>query len=384
MEYLLPLEEKSLLEKACRKTSLNDFGSKVFLQPFRLLLKDLNQYNQYTAMGRITTHTILQQQLCARLTIEDRLKNDSSFGEQKIDRPLIIAGLPRTGTTHLHNLLSQVNSLRYLPFWQTLDPVLATSNQGKWDPRRLYNRLRLVAANYILPLFRRMHEMELDTPHEELTLSALCYRSFFFEGAFQVPNYRDWYAAQDNTQGYEYLKSILQILQTEEAPGNKRRNARWIMKSPQHVDQLDSILMAFPDAKIILTHRDPVRAVLSMITMILYASRQVYRPTRLREESRAWVDRLEGMLRRSQQQAQRLSPSQVLDIHFDEFMADPLNTIRQIQQFADIEIDDQSQRAIRTYLDHNTRDRHGRIDYHFEDLGLDEAEIKERFAFYRH
>jgi len=228
-----------------------------------------------------------------------------------------------------------------------------------------------------------MHEMETDDPHEELTVCALCYRSFFFEGAFQVPNYREWYAKNTHVKGYEYLKQTLQILQTETAPGEKNADARWVLKSPQHVDQLESIVKVFPDTKILLTRRDPVRAVLSMITMMLYSSRQVYKPTRLKEEALAWADRLEQMLRSSEEQAARIPGKQLMKVSFDELMSDPREMISRISQFAEVDLDAASWLSIGAHLKSHTRDRHGKIDYRFEDIGLNENEMKERFSFYK-
>jgi hypothetical protein len=147
------------------------------------------------------------------------------------------------------------------------------------------------------------------------------------------------------------------------------------------VDQLDTILTVFPDARLILTHRDPARAVLSMITMILYTSRQVYRPLRLREEARAWVDRLEQMLRRSQQQASLIPDDRIFHVSFDAFMHHPERTLEAICEFAEIDLDLSSRQAIRQHLATSTRDRHGRIDYRFGSLGLDETEIRSRFDF---
>lgn len=383
IKRLTRLEENHLLTQAKKETGLQDFGDEDFLVPFRILLEDLNTYDHFSNLGRITAKTILHQQLCARLYLEEKLKRSPEIRQQKINSPLIIAGLPRTGTTHLHNLLSQVRRLRYMPLWQTLQPA-TPHGKGK-DHRRRAADMAVFSVHSILPLFPRMHEMQTDDPHEELTVCALCYRSFFFEGAFQVPRYRAWYGENSHEKGYEYLKQTLQILQSTAAPtlGNKTADARWILKSPQHVDQLETILKVFPDAKIILTHRDPAQSVLSMITMMLYASRQVYKPTRLKEEARAWLDRLEQMLRRSQEQAERIPDRSILHIHFDEFMAHPQDIIQQVVDFADVEIDPLSSSALAAYLASHVRDRYGKVEYHFEDIGLHEEEVKERFHFYQ-
>jgi hypothetical protein len=375
------IEEAALLARARRETGLHDFGDADFLLPLRLLLADFRERDHFTPMGRITAKTILHQQLCARLCLEERFKRSPDIARETIDRPLIIAGLPRTGTTHLHNLLSSNRNLRYLPLWQTLHP--APPPAGRRDRRRQVTEFSMLMTHYILPLLMRMHELETDLPHEELTVCALCYRSFFFEGCFEVPGYRQWYADNTHAKGYDYLRRTLQILQQESAPQGRDTASRWVLKSPQHLDQLETILQVFPDAKLILTHRDPLRAVVSMITMMSYTSRQVYKPIRLREEARAWVDRLEQMLRRSQQQVQRIPASSVFNVDFNAFMADAGGTVRRICEFAEVELDPVSEAAMHSYLRDNVRDRHGRIDYRFEDLGLDEGEIRERFAFYK-
>jgi hypothetical protein len=374
-------DEEQILARARRETGLDDFGDDDFRAPLRLLLQDFRDHNHFTAMGRITVKAILHQLLCARLCLEDKIKRLPEIAHQHIDRPLIIAGLPRTGTTYLHNLLSEVRGLRYLPLWQTLHP--APPPRGKRDRRHQVTDFSVAMTRYILPLLRRMHEMATDEPHEELTVCALCFRSFFFEGCFRVPAYRQWYAGNSQVTAYAYLQRPLQILQAESVPEVPAPAARWLLKSPQHVDQLETILEVFPGAKLILTHRDPLRAVVSMITMMLYASRQVYEPTRLREEARDWVDRLELMLRRSQEQARRIPASSIFHVHFDELIAAPEHTVRRICDFAGVELPETSVAAVRAYVQSHSRDPHGRIVYRFEDLGLREGEIRERFAFYQ-
>jgi hypothetical protein len=202
---LTRLDEQRLLQRAIQATGLDDFGDEDFRAPFRLLLEDLNTLDHFTPMGRITVQTVLHEQLCSRLCLQEQLKRQPDIAQHKIDRPVFIAGLPRTGTTHLHNLLSQCTQLRYLPLWQTLHPI--APQPGQADRRRRAADLAVNATGFIIPLFKRMHEMATDAPHEELTLCALGYRSFFFEGAFQVPKYRDWYANHSQVKGYAFLKA---------------------------------------------------------------------------------------------------------------------------------------------------------------------------------
>jgi len=377
---LVKLDEDSLLQRATSTTGLDDFGDASFLEPFRLILRDLQAAENISNLGRMSIRTILLQQLTARLGIEACLKENPRILDPPVTSPVIITGLPRTGTTHLHNLIAQVPSIRFSPFWQTLDPTLPPG--ARKDRRRSLNATRLAIAHYVLPLFRRMHEMELDMPHEELTLNALSYRSFMFEAAFELPSYMPWYVEQQHDEGYRYLKKALQVLQYQNDRNEEDRKRRWVLKSPQHVDQLLTIRRVFPDAKFIRTHRDPARAVISMITMILYSTRQVYSTIDRTRLAKHWVDRLESMLRTSEEQAAQLPADQVIHVDFEDFMLDQRETVLRVLEFADIEVDARARTALDTMLQRNTRGRNGRIDYRFSDFDLDEDEIRERFSFY--
>jgi hypothetical protein len=371
---LAPLDEASLLAAARGRTALEDFGDEGFREPLRLLLGDLAEDDRLTPLGRLTARTLLGQLLRARLRIEDRIARDPMIASRELPAPIVIVGLPRTGTTHLHNLLSRVPSLRFLPFWESVEPV---PPPGRRDLRRLRAAVRLRQIDYLIPLFRRMHEMEVDLPHEELQLSALTFRSFFFEGSFRLPRYRPWYASGDHTGAYCYLRRALSALQ------RSGQSERWVLKSPQHLDQLGALSAAFPDAKIVRTHRDPVRAVLSLATMITYTRRVCYRNLDPAAEARSWADRLEQMLRRSLEQTDALPSHPVLDVSFEAFVEDEWATLERVFDFAEVEVDAAARDAIRAHLDGRDWGRQGFFEYRFEALGLDPGELRERFRFYR-
>jgi hypothetical protein len=371
---LAPLEETSLLAAARRRTRLGDFGDEGFREPLRLLLGDLAADDCLTPLGRLTARAIFGQLLRARLRVEDRLARDPAIASRELPAPIVIVGLPRTGTTHLHNLLSRLPALRFLPLWESVEPV---RSPGCPDLRRLRCALRLRQIDYLIPLFRRMHEMQVDLPHEELQLSALTFRSFFFEGSFRLPRYRPWYAAGDHSGAYRYLRRVLLTLQRSGA------SERWVLKSPQHLDQLRALSSAFPDSKIVRTHRDPVRAVLSLATMLTYTRRVCYRHIDPMAEARSWADRLEQMLRRSLEQAEALPRNRLLDVSYEAFLKDEWATVERVFDFAEVEIDAAGRDAIRAHLNACGLGRRGLFEYRFEDLGLDPGELRERFRFYR-
>ena len=380
-QRLAPLDEASLLQAAMRSTGLHDFGDPAFREPLRLLLEDLNGDERLTALGRITARTLLGQLLRARLRVEDRIARHPEVASQQVRAPIVIVGLPRTGTTHLHNLLSRVPALRSLPLWESIEPLPREPGRVPLpDLRRARTALRMRQLDYLIPQFRRMHPMEADLPHEELQLAALTFRSFFFEGSFRLPRYRPWYAAGDQREAYAYLRRVLQLLQWVRGSG------RWVLKSPQHLERIDALHAAFPDAKIVRTHRDPVRAVLSLATMITYTRRVGYRDLDPAQEGRAWASRLEQMLRASLEQADRLPPGCTLDVRFDDFVRDPAKTVEQVLAFggADLaaDLDASARERVGEHQRVHDASRRDRFTYRFEDLGLDRDELRERFRFY--
>jgi hypothetical protein len=373
-ERWIPLAEASLLASARRRTGLRDFGGEDFREPLGLVLADLAEDERLTPFGRLTARSILGQILRARLRITEALARQPEAAAQAVRAPLVIVGLPRTGTTHLHHLLAQVRALRSLPLWESVAPLPGRlAARGLPDARRLCARLRLRQIDAMLPLLRAMHSMEVDLPHEELQLSALTFRSFFFECAFRLPRYRRWYAAGDHRGAYLYLRRVLQLLQV------LRGGERWVLKSPQHLDQLGALSAAFPDVRVVRTHRDPARAVLSLATMITYSRRVCYRDLDPGDEARGWVERAEQLLRRCHQQIQRIPRERVLEIAFDRLQADPIGTVECVLEFAGMPFDGESRRAVEAHLAHYRRWRFGRVDYRYEDLGLDPHALAERF-----
>ena len=178
--------------------------------------------------------------------------------------------MPRTGTTHLHNLISQDPSLRSLPYWESLEPVPdpreAPGADGR-DPRVVRCEKGLAMVHRVMPLFPLMHEMTADARHEEIQLLAIAFSTMLFESSYYVPSYAAWYKKSDQRPAYRYLRRCLQALQWLRGP------KRWVLKSPQHLEQQAALIEIFPDATFVQTHRDPLRITASLCTMIAYGNR---------------------------------------------------------------------------------------------------------------
>jgi hypothetical protein len=377
---LVGLEPEGLLQAARRRTGLRDFGDPSFEEPLRVLTRALDRESGLSAFGRIGTRRHLVQLLVSRLRLEEWIRRRPEILEEHIARPIIIAGLPRSGTSHLFNLLSRDPSLRWLPYWESLEPFPDPGEAQRGDGSEVERRERCARAlrflEWVMPLFPAMHEFSVDGPHEEIQLLALDFSTQLFEASYFVPSYAEWYRRTDQTPAYAYLKRCLQALQT------LRPGTRWLLKTPQHLENLGPLVRTFPDACFIQTHRDPVRITASLATMIAYGARMQHRRPDPRRIGRHWAKRVEDMLRASVDDRPLLPEDRVLDVHFDAYMKDQLGTVERVFAFCDQPFGEDTARRARAFLDDHPRGRHGTIDYRLEDLGLDEAERREALRFY--
>jgi hypothetical protein len=391
---LAPLDRDDLLAAARERTGLSDYGDASFREPFAVLLEALERDAQLSALGRISARGLVLQLLANRLRIEDLFRRHPEIEREKIERPIIIAGLPRTGTTHLHNLISQDPSLRSLPYWESLEPVpdpreapgaagLAPRAEGERtpaggrDPRIARCEKALAMVHRVMPLFPLMHEMTADARHEEIQLLAIAFSTMLFESSYSVPSYAAWYKKSDQRPAYRYLRRCLQALQWLRGP------KRWVLKSPQHLEQQAALIEIFPDAIFVQTHRDPLRITASLCTMIAYGSRMNARRVDPVAVGRYWAARTEDLLRGSIEGRAALPPAQVIDIHFQQFMKDDVATAERVLEFAGHPVTEAARAAIRAFMDANPRGKHGTIDYRLEDVGLDAAERRAALRFYR-
>jgi hypothetical protein len=376
---LVRLDEATLLASARRRARLEDFGDPSFLTPFRVLLDSLEREAGLSALGRVATREHLLQLLVSRLRLEDLIRRHPEIQAERIESPIVIAGLPRSGTTHLFNLVSCDASLRWLPYWESLepfpDPAEQPESNGR-DPRIARCARALAAMERLVPLFPAMHEFAVEGPHEEIQLLALAFSTQLFEASYDVPSYGRWYATTDQTPAYRYLRRTLQALQW------LRRGRRWLLKTPQHLENLGPLAATFPDARFIQTHRDPVRITASLGTMIAYGSRMQQRRPDPRRVGRTWATAIERMLRASVEGRRHLPAAQVMDVRFDEYMRDVFGTVERVFAFCGEPLEGPVRERVRGFLDANPKGKHGSIDYRLEDLGLDARELRERMRFY--
>jgi hypothetical protein len=377
MSAACPLDAEALRRQASAETGLDDFGDRDYEARLDVLLAALREAPGLTDAGRFSFHSQVLQLLKNRLLLVDLLAREPAVLEVELAPPIVIAGLPRTGTTHLHQLLAAGGTLRSLPYWESLEPFPLPAEAGvEPDPRRARTDAAVWFMNTAMPLFPLMHEMTTDHVHEEIQLLAIDFSTMFFETLASVPAWADYYGAHDQTPHYRYLRTVLQALL------HLRGGGRWLLKSPQHLEQLPVLAEVFPGATVVVTHRDPAEVVVSLATMVAYTARMHASPVDPVRIGRWWADRVGRMLAACVRDREVQPADRSLDVRFDEFMTDDLATTRRVLDLAGEPVTAEAEAAMAAYLAGHQRGRLGRIAYRAEDVGLDLADLRARYAPY--
>lgn len=364
---------ESVLADARAATGLDDFGPMDFVERLAIMLRSADE-DAMNGLGRMLFRGDMVRYAANRLKVEDLVRRRPEILNIEIHRPIIILGMPRTGTTHLVNMIAADKRLRSMPYWESLHPVP--------DPDRPDMRLADVEAGWaaldqILPMQKNVHELTPTHVHEEIELQMLDFSSYMIEWTTRAYRWRDWYLTHDQTSTYHYLRKVIQVLTWLKGPN------RWVLKSPGHLEQLGPLMSAFPDATLVMTHRDPAAVVASCLTMNCYIDRLRRLKVNPAEVANYWVDRIDRLLRACVRDRDSLPAGQVIDLRFSDYMADQIGAVERIYAMAGLEMTDEVRAQLQAYIDSHSRDRHGQLEYDLQgDFGVDRAELRRRFAFY--
>lgn len=377
------LSPKSIMQEAEQKTGLNAWGSTDFVERLALLCDEWNSDDGLTGIGRLTLRNKLLQHATSRLLIQDQFSRHPEILDVQIESPIIVAGLPRSGTTHLLNLMASDSRLRALPLWESFEPVPMPGEgllEDGTDPR--YQRCAddWARMQQMTPHLAAMHPMNPDHIHEELELMGPNFGSYNYEWLSFSPRWRDAYYAQDQTYQYEYMRDMLKLLLWQQRGTDLPK--RWVLKCPQHLEQLPVLQKVFPDATIAITHRDPVSVIQSAVTMLAYGQRINRKQVMTSELLEYWTQRVEHLLRACTNDRGALPEAQSIDVPFHELIADDLGWVEKIYDKAGLAMTEQANAELTRFVDDHKGD-YGRVVYDLKgQFGVDPDELRQRFDFY--
>jgi hypothetical protein len=373
-------DPETVLEKARRMTGLDDFGGESFLPGLRRLTQSLEEDAHLHLFGRFFARRQILELLCHRLRLQEHRRRHSEVAEEATPAPLFIVGLPRTGTTLVQGLLSMDPANRSPLSWEVDEPCPpAQSDTYTTDPRIETTERRFEQLRRLAPSFQAIHPIGARMPQECIVLTAPEFLSLRFEMCFDVAGYQEWLPEQDMTGAYRFHRSFLQHLQS------RHRAERWVLKSPGHFGCFEALFAVYPDARIIQTHRDPVRIIPS-VASLEYSMRQVasdhvdaHRLGRqmLRLWSRLTAQALDFRAKHPEREAQ------FVDLPMDEITGDPLASVERCYQRFGFPFTAAAEGRMRLYLAAHPKHEFGEHHYTLADFGLDAGEIRASFAPYR-
>ena len=352
----------------------------LFREGLRVLVRALESEARLTLLGRIAARAQIRRLLENRARLAADRARFPALANETIARPLFVVGLPRTGTTLLHALLAQDPATRTPLAWEAREPSPPPERASFEHDARIAPCARDLEGLYrLLPEFRAIHPMQADWPQECVAITAHAFLSLQFSTTWRIPAYTRWLNDQDHAAAYALHRRVLQQLQWR----NPRE--RWVLKSPAHLWTLPALFAAYPDAGIIHTHRDPVRVLASLASLVAILRKLASDALDPAEIGREWGPELAlGLERASAFRAREHGLAQrFVDVQFGELTRDPLAVVERIYAHFGLVLGPDARARMERFLGENPREKHGVHRYRLADFGLDEGAERRRFSAYR-
>ena len=370
------LRPEALVAAAKRRARLEEFGDWPIEEPLERLLNAYEREAELTTLGRITVRELLVSLLENLLYLEHERQASQNVERQTIDAPVFIIGLPRTGTTLLHGLIAQDPATRTPLTWEVMFPAGYSEAPESIGRIRQRTDARLAWANRLAPSFRRIHDIGADLPQECVAIMAQGFASIQFHITHNVPSYQDWFEQEAQELGYAVHFRILQHLQA------RRAGDRWVLKAPGHLFGLDALLDRYPDARIIQTHRDPLRVIASIASLTTVLRRAFSDSADPKRIAADWCDRWSSALDRCLESRDHRPAERFFDIAYADLVASPLATMERLYDFLGWRLSSEARESMENFLSENPRNKYGAHRYALADFGLDRAVATQRFARY--
>ncbi|QYY33085.1 sulfotransferase [Cupriavidus pinatubonensis] len=362
---------------------LTDFGPGNHREALGVLFDSLRREANLSVQGAQMLHGKLLAQLVNRLVIQDYCRRHPEILEERIDDPLVIVGLPRTGTTLLQRMLASDPRFHSAAWWETRYPAPLPEEDVRDASRRIgLARDEVAQMIHFIPDILSIHPLDAMQADEEFMLmehSFMC----AMDSYANVPAYTAWLSQQDQTPVYTYLKTMLKFLQWQKRQRGEPAAQRWVLKTPQHLHTLEVLFRVFPGAQVVLTHRDPAQTIPSMASMAhtlwkLYADAPD--PVTV---GRQWSAQMQRAMAHAMAVRESLPAERFLDVRFEDTVQDPFGVVRAVYRFAGMPLTEAARAAMWAWMEGNPRNQRAAHAYSLDQFGLSQAQLERDFAGYR-
>ena len=375
----MKINANEILDQAKSETGLSDLGEPLFLEGLNRLINSINNEANLNEIGIQAQPIRIQGLLSNRLRFEEDLKKFPEILEQEIIAPIVIVGLPRTGSTMTHRLLASDPNHTAMLWWEGRYPALLPGEKrGDIETRMGLGKAEVDAVVAASPEALDIHPWDYKGADEEILLLEHNFLSTVPESFMALPSYSEWIEEQDHTLAYEDLKKFIQYLQWQN-PGREKK--RWVLKSPHHLGFIDKMISVFPDAKIIQTHRDPIKTVPSFCSMCA----NLFEPLTTNFDKvfigKHWSNKLTRALNHCMNISEQ-HPDNFLDLEFLNMIKDPIDEMKKIYEFIGEPFGEKTEVAMEAWREENKHEM-GAHKYSLEEYDLTESQINDSFAKYQ-
>ena len=373
---MVSMSDKVVAE-ACDRTGLDDFGGDSFREGLAIYCDSLESEAQLNDIGTLAVPGVVVAALANRLRVVDWTRRHPNVASEPIDAPLVVVGMFRAGTTFLSYLLDQDRGNRPLLRWESGDSVPpASPADHRAGPRVEAVRENGDMLDQLNPKMRAVHHEEPDGPTECVAVMSQDFKSLSWEAIANVPAYGAWLRQTDQRSAYEYHRLVLQVLQSGGVRG------RWTLKSPHHAIALDALTAVYPDARLVLLHRDPVVLCASVCSLIRTLTGTFSNGDHQRYIVDHWTTMLDESIRRIDAFRASHPEHPIVDVQYADLVREPVATVRNLYSSLGDELDERATRAMSTYVEANPKGKFGAHGYDLAEFGLNLGELTERFADY--
>ena len=375
----MKINANEILDQAKSETGLSDLGEPLFFEGLNKLIDSINNEANLNEIGIQAQPIRIQGLLSNRLRFEEDLKKFPEILDQEIIAPIVIVGLPRTGSTMTHRLLASDPNHTAMLWWEGRYPALLPGEKrGDIEARMELGKAEVDAVVAASPEALDIHPWDYKGADEEILLLEHNFLSTVPESFMALPSYSEWIEEQDHTLAYEDLKKFIQYLQWQN-PGREKK--RWVLKSPHHLGFIDKMISVFPDAKIIQTHRDPIKTVPSFCSMCA----NLFEPLTTNFDKvfigKHWSNKLTRALNHCMNISEQ-HPDNFLDLEFLNMIKDPIDEMKKIYEFIGESFGEKTEVAMEAWREENKHEM-GAHKYSLEEYDLTESQINDNFAKYQ-
>ncbi len=372
------LDADALVNKAKESAKLDDFGGDGWREGLEILVDSANSEGRLSQLGLLVMQSIINDTLQTRLRVVDWSNRHPEVTSEQVTAPIVVCGLPRTGTTLLSNLLDLDPQNRSILGWEASSVAPPPTLSSRWeDPRLAASAEGSSKLAKLAPNVQAMHPMAATLPTECVPILGGEFKSVHFETQGSFDSYGSWFETCDMVPAYEYHRLCLQVMQST-IP-----TTRWALKTPGHLWHLDALYAVYPDARVVWTHRDPLKVVGSLASLnatLHQVNSDEVDPSAV---ARNWRDKcIHAVSAGRRVRRERGSSDTVFDLQYAELMDDPVGSVERIYRHFGMELDDLARKLMAAWMQENPQDRYGRHRYTLDQFDLSVDDVREQFADY--